>query len=95
MFNFVYVLNYNNFDDLALYYHGSNQLSIKYILLLGHSTIIAGPSIGEECYFPFEYKGNNYSTCTNEDSDSGPWCASKPVYSKGYFGYCKCPYNGN
>ena len=64
--------------------------------MVGHDkNIIAGPKMGEECYFPFEYKGNLHYTCITEDSTSGPWCATTSEFSDDMFGYCDCPYKGN
>ena len=60
-------------------------------ILEGTTKIIAGPSKGQNCHFPFEYKGKNHSKCISDDSHGWPWCASKSKYSAGSFGYCDCP----
>ena len=61
---------------------------------LGTSKIIAGPSAGKDCHFPFEYKGENYSTCITEDSQGLPWCSSTSNFSINAFGYCDCRMDG-
>ena len=65
-----------------------------YYIFQGTSDIIAGPSKGKSCHFPFEYKGNMYSKCITEDSSGHPWCSSTNQFSHDSFGYCFCPFNG-
>ena len=29
---------------------------------------------GHDCYFPFDYGGNNHYECITHDNDGTPWC---------------------
>lgn len=43
---------------------------------------------GQCCFFPFVYRGKNYSDCTSENADK-PWCSLTNDYDKDQkYGYC-------
>ena len=45
--------------------------------------INTSPDQGKECIFPFEYRGNEYNSCTNDDSEVF-WCATD-VNERGHY----------
>jgi hypothetical protein len=45
----------------------------------------------ELCSFPFEYNGQNFSSCTTTNSASdAPWCATDASFAGNNWGYCRC-----
>ena len=62
------------------------------ISIIGEGSVISGPKKGKSCFFPFEYKGVQYTKCTIENSERFPWCATDAKYSKYEWGYCNCPF---
>ena len=59
----------------------------NHLIAWGHGCIyyqfLVCTANGEECVFPFKYKGITYNTCTKVESDNGKaWCALK-LDSKG------------
>ena len=67
-----------------------------FILFLGCKTN-GGPVQNQPCVFPFIYKGENFSSCTEKKFEYVPWCATE-TDTEGKFiddkwGYCEegCP----
>lgn len=53
---------------------------------------------GDECVFPFIFRGNKYNGCTTEyDFDNKAWCSTKVnsngEHIRGNWGYCSCSCN--
>ena len=51
-------------------------------------------TIGQECVFPFRFRGRTYSSCTNNfDPDGKFWCSTRVdrngVHIRGNWGYCE------
>ena len=68
---------------------------MNFQIFVGTSKIVAGPSLGKNCHFPFEYKNKKHYQCITEDSLSQrPWCSSNATYSDYNFGYCGCAIKG-
>ena len=45
---------------------------------------------GDDCVFPFVYKGETYIKCTTVDGQGKEWCATRPEYDAAHWGWCVC-----